>query len=174
MLQIRIANIEDYDNIKDFYDSLIDSMANSEFNPGWIKDIYPDQKYLIKSIENNELYVGELDGQIVTCMVVNHEYSEDYNNVKWSIEATDEEIFIIHTLGVHPAFTGQGIAKQMVEKVIEVAHSKEIKTIRLDVREGNIPAEKVYVKMGFKYLDTIKIFYENSGWTNFKIYELII
>lgn len=62
----------------------------------------------------------------------------------------------------------------MVQQVIKIACENNIKTIRLDVLEGNIPAEKTYTKMGFMYLDTIQMFYEDTGWTNYKLFEFIV
>lgn len=62
----------------------------------------------------------------------------------------------------------------MVKKVIDTARENNVKTIRLDVLEGNIPAEKVYRKMGFRYVDTIPMFYEDTGWTDFRLFEYII
>lgn len=81
---------------------------------------------------------------------------------------------MIHALGVHPAYANHVIAKQMVKKVIDTARENNVKTIRLDVLEGNIPAEKVYRKMGFRYVDTIPMFYEDTGWTDFRLFEYII
>ena len=174
MLQIRVADSVDYNNVREFYYTLIDAMADAKYKPGWERDIYPTQEFLITSIENKDLYIGELDKQIITCMVVNHEYNEGYKKIQWSVAAKDSDIFVIHILGVHPAFSGKGIAKQMVQKVIEIAHDNNIKTIRLDVLGGNIPAEKVYTKMGFKFVDTIQMFYEDTGWTNFNLFEFIV
>ncbi len=62
----------------------------------------------------------------------------------------------------------------MVQQVIKMAHESHIKTIRLDVLEGNIPAEKLYTKMGFVYLDTIQMFYEDTGWMNYKLFEYVV
>lgn len=174
MLKIRLANNDDYSNVRDFYYSLIDAMKDAEYKPGWERDIYPTQDFLIKSIKNNELYIGKIDGCIVTCMVLNHEYNDGYNDIQWSIQAKDLEIFVIHALGVDPAFSGNGIAKQMVQRVMEMAQKNNIKTIRLDVLGGNIPAEKAYTKMGFTYLDTIQMFYEDTGWTDYKLFEYIV
>lgn len=174
MLQIRAADSSDYSNVRDFYYSLIDAMEDAEYKPGWEKDIYPTQAFLIRSIENNELYIGEMDGQTVSCMVVNHEYNDGYKDIRWSVEAKDSALFVIHALGVNPMFSGKGIAKQMVQQVIKIARANNIKTIRLDVLEGNIPAEKAYTKMGFMYLDTIQMFYMDTGWTNYKLFEFIV
>ena len=55
MLQIRVADSSDYSNIRDFYYSLIDAMEDAEYKPGWERDIYPTQEFLIQSVENDEL-----------------------------------------------------------------------------------------------------------------------
>lgn len=174
MLQIRTADSRDYSNVRNFYYSLIDAMEDAEYKPGWERDIYPTQEFLIKSINNSELYIVEIDKNIAACMVVNHEYNDGYKAIKWSVDADDLEILVIHALGVHPMHSGKGIAKQMVQKVIDIACENKIKTIRLDVLEGNTPAERAYTKMGFEYCDTIKMFYEDTGWTNYKLYEYIV
>lgn len=174
MLKIRMAAVQDYNEVREFYYSLIDAMKNAEYKPGWERDVYPAQEFLRQSIKNNELFIGESDGKIVSCMVVNHKYNEGYRDISWSVKAEDAELLVIHALGVHPEFSGKGIAKHMVQKTIEMAQESQIKTIRLDVLEGNMPAEKVYVKMGFQYQDTIKMFYEDTGWTNCKLFEYII
>lgn len=174
MIQIRVANQDDYRDVKDFYDTLIDAMEYAQFQPGWKKDVYPTQDFLIQSIADGQLYTGQLDGQIVACMVVNHAYNEGYNTVKWSVDAADSELFVIHALGVHPAYAGRGIAKQMVQRVIDLAGEQSMKTIRLDVLGGNLPAERAYMNMGFLYVDTLRMFYEDTGWTDFKVFEYIV
>ena len=37
---------------------------------------------------------------------------------------------------------------------------------------GNLPAEKLYTAAGFQYRGTIKLFYEDTGLTDFLLYEL--
>lgn len=174
MLNIKVAKEEDFIRVRDFYYSLIDAMKDAEYKPGWKKDIYPTREFLIKSIESNELYIAQIDNDTVACMVVNHEYNDGYKNVKWTVNVDTSELFVIHALGVHPKYSGEGIAKQMVQKVIEEAEKNNIKTIRLDVLGGNLPAEKLYTKMGFAYCDTVKMFYEDTGWTDYELYEYIV
>ena len=55
MLNIRAAKRAEYEAVKDFYDSLIDSMENSPFHPGWEKGIYPAYDYLLDSIKKGQL-----------------------------------------------------------------------------------------------------------------------
>lgn len=173
-MQIRKAEIQEYHKVREFYYTLTDAMKDAEYGPGWKKDIYPSQEFLRGSIESGELYIGECDGKIIACMVLNHESNEGYQKVQWSVEANDSEVFVIHALGVHPAFSGKGVAKQMVRSVIELAQANQIKTIRLDVLKGNLPAEKAYTKIGFVCLDTIPMYYEDTGWTDYEVFEYIV
>jgi len=174
MLQIELAVHNDYEKIREFYYSLIEAIDNETYKPGWKKETYPEPEFLLRSIAGKELYIGKINAQIASCMVVNHEYNSEYRNVKWSVEATDPELLVIHALGVHPAFSGRGAAKQMIQKAIEIARDENVKTIRLDVLDGNLPAEKVYEKAGFVHRDTIRMFYEDTGWTDFKLFEYLV
>lgn len=174
MLQIRIATWDDYKDVRDFYYELTDALATAEFSPGWERDIYPTQDFLLQSIEKKELYIGELEEKVVSCMVVNHEYNEGYLEIQWSVDAPDSELLVIHALGVHTAYSRQGLAKEMVRFVIDMAKKEKVKTIRLDVLEGNLPASKSYTKVGFEHKGTVSMFYEDTGWTNYEAYEYIV
>ena len=168
MLNIRAAKRAEYEAVKDFYDSLIDSMENSPFHPGWEKGIYPAYDYLLDSIKKGQLYCGWLEGQIVSCMIVNHEYNEGYRALKWSVNPPNSQLLVIHALGVDPRFSGRGIAREMARSVIALAKEQKIPTIRLDVLEGNIPAERAYRAVGFQYVGTVPMYYEDTGWTNYR------
>ena len=174
MLNIRAAKRAEYEAVKDFYDSLIDSMGNSPFHPGWEKGIYPAYDYLLDSIKKGQLYCGWLEGQIVSCMIVNHEYNEGYRALKWSVNPPNSQLLVIHALGVDPRFSGRGIAREMARSVIALAKEQKIPTIRLDVLEGNIPAERAYRAVGFQYVGTVPMYYEDTGWTNYKAFELLL
>ena len=47
-----------------------------------------------------------------------------------------------------------------------------MKAIKLDVLKGNVPAERLYESMGFRYVDTVRLFYEDTGLAEFRLYEL--
>lgn len=174
MIDIRLANPEEFKMIRNFYWNLIDKSENSQFKPGWKKGIYPTDDFISESIKNRELFIGFLDDVPVSCMIVNNKYNDGYNSVKWSINASDEEIVVIHALGVDYDYSNRGFAKEMVQFVIDLAEIKGKKTIRLDVLGGNIPAEKAYSKMGFNFLKKINMFYEDTGWTDYMAYELLL
>lgn len=174
ILEIRCAKTEDYERIRQFYYELTDAMQDAEFQPGWQRDIYPTQEFLQESIRDGEFYIGELDGVLAAGMVVNHKYNEGYEQIHWSVQVPDEQLLVIHALGVHPDFTGRGLAKEMARYVIAMAPEQGIRTIRLDVLGGNLPASKAYLAVGLRYVNTIQMFYADTGWTDYEGYELIL
>lgn len=149
MIQIRRAGTAEFAAVREFYYAVIDEMKAAEFKPGWEQDVYPSQDFLRASLDRGELYVGEIGGHLVAAMVVNHEYNESYDGAPWSVDAADEELLVVHALGVRPSFAGQGIAQAMTEYAIRLGREAGMKTIRLDVLKGNIPAERAYRKVGF-------------------------
>lgn len=174
MLEIMIAEENEYGMVKAFYHSLIDAMQDSEYRLGWEKGVYPSNDYLKASICRKELFIMTEDARIFSAMIVNHEYNESYEKAKWPTDAKPEEITVIHALGVHPDFGKKGIAKEMVAKVISLAREQAQKVIRLDVLAGNTPAERLYMHMGFQHVDNIRMYYEDTGWTDFKLYEYVM
>ncbi len=172
-MEIRLANRGEYGLVKQFYDEIIDGMCASEFSPGWEKDVYPTQDFLRESIAHGEMVLGLQDGRIAAAMVLNHDCNDGYKQVTWGIDAPKDAVWMIHILGVHPDFSGRGLAKQMVRYAIDFAEGSA-KAIRLDVLAGNLPAERLYASMGFAYRGTVRMFYEDTGWTAFKLCEYIL
>ncbi len=173
-MEFRNAIPEDYEAVREFYYALTDAMTNAEYKPGWKKDIYPSQDMLKEAIEKKELYVLLQGSLIVAAMILNQEYNEAYDAIEWSLQVENSEVYVIHALGVNKDYSGKGIAKMMVQYAIGIAKNHQAKTMRLDVLEGNIPAEKAYVSVGFRYVTTMRMYYADTGWTNFRAFEYII
>ncbi len=168
---IRKAETDEYEAVRSFYHSLIDAVAELPYGAGWVKDVYPSPEFLEESVRDGCLFIGTQDGSIAAAMVLNHECNDGYRGFAWPTEASDEEITVIHALGVHPAYGRRGYAGQMVRFAIDRARREKQKVIRLDVLKGNLPAEKLYSGIGFRYLHTLPLFYEDTGWTEYELYE---
>ena len=173
-MEIRQAKISELNDVMQYYYDITDDMKGSEFKPGWEKDVYPTREAVQNAIQNDELFIAVIDKTVVASMILNHECTDGYETASWNISATPEEIISIHALGVSVKQQGKGISKQMVQKAIDYCMSQNIKAIRLDVLGGNIPASKLYESMGFKYIETLKLFYEDTGLTDFLLYELVL
>ncbi len=165
------ADNKQFDSVRYFYHSLIDGMANSPYGIGWKKDVYPSPEYLRESISNGELYVGIEDEKIIAAMILNHQCNDGYKSFNWHTKAEADEITVIHALGVHPMYSGKGYAKMMVKEALQIATDNKQKAVRLDVLGGNLPATRLYAGIGFKYMDTLKMYYVDTGWTDYELYE---
>lgn len=173
-LDIRPAAEGDCPAVRDFYYALTDEMADAPYRPGWERDVYPAQAFLKSSIRQRELYLGYLDGALAACMVANQAYNEGYRSVAWGVEAADDELLVIHALGVRRTCSGRGLAKAMARRVLQMARAQGLKTVRLDVLGGNLPAERAYTAVGFRHVDTLRMFYEDTGWTDYKAFEYLL
>lgn len=173
-MDIRTATITEYPMVRDFYHELIEEMQDSEFDIGWKKDIYPSPEFLKDSITEGNLFIGTEENRIVAAMVLDHQCNDGYQEFDWPTKAANTEVTVIHALGVHPKSKGKGYAKQMVHEAFAVAKRNQQKVIRLDVLNGNVPAERLYTSLGFHYMHTLKMFYEDTGWTYYKLYEYVL
>ena len=173
-IDISRADRDTFQEVRQFYHDLIDSLKPEQRYVGWKKDIYPSPEFLRSSIDSDDLYICRDGERIAGAMVLNHEYNESYKNYRWQTVAEDSELLVIHALGVHPDFHGKGYAKAMVREAIAIARESGMKAIRLDVLGGNIPAENLYRGLGFQYLATLQMYYEDTGWTAFRLYEYVL
>ena len=59
----------------------------------------------------------------------------------------------------------------MLQKLFEFAKNKGYVVIHLDVMKGNVPAERAYVKSGFRFAGEVVLHYEDIGDTSAHMYE---
>lgn len=171
-MEIQRAEAGKFEEIRSFYHALIDGMRDAEYKPGWEKGVYPADDDLRSALEEGCLYTGRLeDNAIAAAMIVNSVSNDGYRQAEWPTPAADNETAVIHALGVMPCHGGKGLAKQMVHYAIDLARQSGKKVVRLDVLSGNLPAERAYVGVGFRYVQTVSMFYEDTGWADFLLYE---
>lgn len=149
-------------------------MQGSAYLPGWEKGIYPSDAFLKESLKSGELSALFVDDTIAAAMVLNHKCNEGYFEIDWKVPDDSSNILFVHALGVMPDYQRQGLAKIMVQEAIRAAKAAGQAAIRLDVLNGNIPARKLYESFGFEYRGTVKMFYEDTGWTDYLLYELVL
>ncbi len=65
-------------------------------------------------------------------------------------------------IAVSPDFRRQGIAQGILKRLIELCKNEGCKQINLEVRESNIPAQRLYEKNGFMVTGQRKRYYENT------------
>ncbi|GLF91312.1 UPF0157 protein YqkA [Bacillus safensis] len=98
----------------------------------------PPLKETVKHImETDEIFIGfEKDGQLLG--IASYEMHEDR--------------IVLSRLAVHPDHIHQGIGTELIQAIIQ--HQK---TIELTTAEANIPAIKLYEKLGFKQKGRLQV-----------------
>lgn len=68
----------------------------------------------------------------------------------------------IYTLDVLPEFRRRGIGSLLLEKLEEEFARRGVVKCRLEVMDGNVPAIRLYSKMGYRKVGVIKDYYGDS------------
>lgn len=161
----------DIDAIEQLYNELNDVLENGVNYAGWIKGVYPAREDAVEGIDSGELFVVRNDNIIAGTVILNHKSEEGYKDVKWLNDCDDNNIFVIHTLAVHPAFFKMGIGRQLLDFAESFGRQNNIKSIRLDVYEKNLPAINLYKSSGYQYIATVDLGLGSRGLDWFQLYE---
>lgn len=168
----RKAEKVDFYKIRSLYWNLIDQDQDDLSFPHWKKGIHPSDEMILDSIDKGDLYVLADGEKIAACVIANDEKVEGYADAPWQVDSDD--IIVLHVLAVHPEYRGKGLARRLVENVIEQERKAGKKALRLDVIENNTTAERLYQKLGFRYIQTKRLYYDVVGEMTFKLYELVL
>lgn len=173
-LHLVLAAQTDIHELDQLYTTAIDHLNQHTNHAGWKKDVYPVRETAVAGICDNSLYIVRQKDRIIGTIILNHRPEPAYDQANWGIEAVPEELFVVHTFVVHPAFKNQGIGEKMLEASCKLAQKKGIKAIRLDVYTGNSPAIHLYEKCGFTYVDTVDLGLGDQGLDRFRLYEKVL
>jgi ribosomal protein S18 acetylase RimI-like enzyme len=67
----------------------------------------------------------------------------------------------ILTIDVLPSHRRRGIAQMLLQKIEEIFKERGVKSCRLEVREDNVAALKLYQKLGYKKVARLEHYYGN-------------
>lgn len=142
-MEIRIANINDLDGIKDLYNILFSDMA--KLQPEYFKEAKQDNKFIKMIIDNedSDILIAQ-DTKIIGLALVQKQTTPPYNCL------VEHHYTYLMDLVVDPDFRGKGIGKSLIEKVKEWALEKDSDYIELNVLSENKKAITLYEAMNFE------------------------
>lgn len=168
---IRIAKEGDLNQVEEIYNELLDHEAKTVSYTNWQKGLYPTLTYARTAFEQNTLFVGEENGILYGCVILNQIQPPEYADINWNHQVDSESVMVIHTLCIRPSWAGNGKGKEFIKFFEEYARKKDWKVIRLDTYEGNIPACQLYLSIGYSYAGTTKFHFQNVIWEKLKCFE---
>lgn len=171
---IRKAVSTDLPAISAIYEAILDREEQSPVYTNWQRGKYPTVDTARGALDAGTLYVGEDGGVLWGVVNLNGEQLPEYDAIPWSIPAEREQVGVIHTLCIHPAQSGKGLARQMVAFCEEESRRLGKTVIRLDTWEGNLPANRLYPSLGYRYAGAAEFFFMGFIQETLNCYEKLL
>lgn len=110
---------------------------------------YPDEKDILKDIENNESYVVEISGRIAGTAVISFKKEKNYEKIEKGKWLTNEKYCVIHRIAVDKDMKNKNIATEIFKYAEKICVEKNINSIKIDTHEENEPMKSFLIKNGF-------------------------
>ena len=156
---IRLAAQHDLPQIAGIYNAILDREEAGPVYTNWQRGKYPSEDTARQALEAGTLYVGEDAGALWGVVNLNGIQLPEYAAIPWTIPAAENQVGVIHTLCIHPARSGQGHARQMVAFCEAESRRLGKTVIRLDTWEHNIPANRLYPSLGYRFAGSAEFFF---------------
>jgi ribosomal-protein-alanine N-acetyltransferase len=125
-----------------FLDKIID-IENKSFPAPWTKEMF------LSSAENSSILFNVL---ILNKTVIGY----------YIISLVKDEMEILN-IAVCQKFRNKSFGKGILTNILNIANTKKIKSVFLEVRESNITALKLYKKFGFNEVGLRKKYYKTEN-----------
>jgi len=145
MTTIRLARLEELETVYSLVQDAIRHMDDQGI-PQW-DDIYPTKAILNADIENQQMYLIEVEGRVAGLTVINEDQSAEYAGVAWRY---DGRALVVHRLTIRPGYQRRKLASYLMDFVEEMAADKEYDCIRLDTFTRNPAAFAMYENRGYR------------------------
>jgi len=143
---IRLAGAADVKSIMQLVKKVVPLMrAAGNFQWG---DDYPNPEVFLKDIEINQLWVCQIEDDIVGVSAITTDQDPEYADAGWNIK---EKAIVTHRLAVDPDKQGLGIAKALMNQAEQVANTSGIKILRVDTNSQNLATRALFPKLGYQF-----------------------
>lgn len=168
LLMIRKATLKDISTILLITKACAKSMIEKGIYQ-W-NEHYPNKNALINDVARNELYVLEVNENIIGSIVISNLMDGEYEPIKWLTK--NENNIYIHRLAIHPGNQRKGFAQVLMDFAEKFAIENNYSSIRLDTFSQNKRNQKFYELRGYKRLGDI--FFPKQSKYPFHCYELVL
>ncbi len=131
---------------------------------------YPSIRIFENDIKRGELFVLEIDGNIIGTIVISSHMDEEYIAVKWA--TSSHKNLYIHRLAVHPGHQKKGYAQELMGFAEDFGRKNNARSIRLDTFSLNKRNQHFYELRGYQKLGDI--YFPKQSEAPFHCYELVL
>ena len=166
-MDIRLATLNDIEPIMHLVAEVVPLM-NASGNFQW-NSTYPNAGVFTNDINQNQLWVAEVEGQIAGVTAITTDQQAEYANVGMD---TNEIAIVTHRLAVSIHHRGLRIAEALLLQAEKVALKHGIYILRIDTNSNNKATRRLFPKMGYEFMgDTAFQFRPNL---RFYCYEKVL
>ena len=141
---------QDIPAIAALYDRVTAREAQGENCSGWEAGEYPLEWTARELYEAGGLYcIFDEQGRVVAAAGYDSRHEDCYGRVQWKNSLPTEQTLCIHTLAVDPDCRGQGLGERLMRFGFDKVRELELRGIRIDTWTQNLPALKLYHKLGY-------------------------
>ncbi len=133
-------------------------------------EFYPSKTPFLNDVNRGELYVLEIENEIIGCVTISTFMDEEYIPISW-LTPNKNNIYI-HRLAIHPKQQGKGFARKLMEFAEDYAQKNNYQSVRLDTFSKNKRNQKFYELRGYKKLGDI--YFPKQSEYPFHCYELVL
>ncbi|MCK9235930.1 MAG: GNAT family N-acetyltransferase [Acholeplasmataceae bacterium] len=123
----------------------------------------PSQTTFIKDIQQQDLFVYEINNKIVGMIAIKLGIEPTYNLIydgKWRYEGP---YITIHRLAVKRSFLGKNIASELLAFAHAEAIKKQVYVMRIDTHRDNRYAQKLFLNHGYQEVGYILLEKDDLG-----------
>lgn len=172
---IRPAQAQDLPAIAAIYEAILDQEDTRPFSfTNWQRGKYPTIDTARAALEAGTLFTAEESGEIYGCVNLNGIQLPEYAAIPWQYAADDPAVGVIHTLVIHPAWSGRGKARELVAFCEEQSRKQGKRVIRLDTYIHNQPANAMYPRLGYRFAGTGHFLFQGFLPEELNCYEKLL
>lgn len=147
---IRKAVRPDIPQVAAIYDRILTEEEQGRAAVGWIRGVYPTERTARDALEAGTLFVLERDGAIAAAAKLDQNQVPEYADAPWRYpDVSPEQVMVLHTLVVDPAFAGKGCGTRFVAFYEQYALEHGCPYLRMDTNAKNAAARRLYGRLGY-------------------------
>lgn len=151
LFMIKLITSEDASEAFSIIQSVITKMNQNNIDQ-W-DNVYPSKDVIANDLNCGHAYGYYDDNNLCGFIVINEEFPNEYNSVKWI--CLNDKSLIVHRLSVRADCQGKGIAKLLMHFAEDFGRKNGCFSVRLDAFSENPIALRLYQKLGYTITGTV-------------------